>query len=321
MATTTRTPPATAPRPSTPPGGRRAVGGLTRMEQRWGMLLALPVVLGFLAFTVGPMVASFVISLTDWTIGGRTEWVGLDNYRTMFGDDDLFWKSLRVTLYYTLLAVPLGLAFGFAVALLLNREVRGRGLFRVLYYLPVLVPSVASAVLWMWIYNPDFGLLNQVLRSAGLPTSQWIYDSTTAVPSLAVMSAWGFGNAAVIFLAGLQGVPRHLYEAIEVDGGGPWAKFRYVTVPMMTPTIFYNLVMGLIATFQVFNEAYVMTQGGPDNATLFYNFYLYRTAFAEGRLGYASALAWVLFLLVVIATSLVFRSARRWVYYEAGEAR
>ncbi|TDC26680.1 sugar ABC transporter permease [Streptomyces sp. 8K308] len=298
-----------------------ARGGLARMEQRWGVALALPAIVGFLLFTAGPMLASFVVSLTDWTIGGKTNWVGLDNYRVMFGDDDLFWKSLRVTLYYTLLAVPLGLAVGFVVALLLNRDVRGRGVFRVLYYLPVLVPSVASAVLWTWIYNPDFGLLNQLLRGAGLPTGQWIYDSSSAVPSLAIMSAWGFGNAAVIFLAGLQGVPRHLHEAIEVDGGGAWARFRFVTLPMMTPTIFYNLVMSLIATFQVFNEAYVMTSGGPDNATLFYNFYLYRTAFTEGRLGYASALAWVLFLLVVVATSLVFRSARRWVYYETGDGR
>ncbi|RMI44975.1 carbohydrate ABC transporter permease [Streptomyces triticirhizae] len=300
---------------------RRPTGGLARMEQRWGVLLALPVVLGFLVFTIGPMLASFVISLTDWTIGGEVNWVGLDNYRQMFGDDALFGTSLRVTLSYTLMAVPLTLAVGFGVAMLLNRDVRGRGLFRVLYYLPVLVPSVASAVLWTWVYNPEFGLLNQLLRGAGLPTSRWIYDADTALPSLAIMAAWGFGNAAVIFLAGLQGVPRHLYEAIEMDGGGPWARFRYVTLPMMTPTIFYNLVMGLIATFQVFNEAYVMTQGGPDNATLFYNFYLYRTAFTEGRLGYASALAWVLFVVMVAVTALVFRSARRWVYYETGDGR
>ncbi|OIV36337.1 ABC transporter permease [Mangrovactinospora gilvigrisea] len=291
------------------------------MERRWGIGLALPVVVGFVLFTVGPMIASFVISLTDWTIGGKVRWVGFGNYRAMFGSDDLFSKSLGVTLYYTLLAVPLGLAIAFGASLLLNRDVRGRGLFRVLFYLPVLVPSVASAVLWTWVYNPDFGLLNQLLRAAHLPTSQWIYSDTMAIPSLAIMSAWGFGNATVIFLAGLQGVPRHLYEAIDVDGGGAWAKFRYITVPMMTPTIFYNLVMGLIATFQVFNEAYLMTSGGPDNATLFYNYYLWRTAFSDGRLGYASALAWVLFLIVVVATALVFRSARRWVYYETGDGR
>ncbi len=296
------------------------LSGQGRLESRWGIILAMPAILGFLIFTIGPMIASFFFSLTDWTIGGRPSFIGLDNYRTMV-KDELFWKSLSVTAYYTVGAVPLGLIIGFALALLLNQRVRGLSLWRTIYYLPTLVPAVASAVLWIWIFNPDFGLLNSLLRQAGLPTSQWLYSEEAVVPSLIIMSTWGFGNAMVIFLAGLQGVPRHLYEAVSIDGGGAWQRFRHVTLPMMTPTIFYNLVTGVIGTFQVFNQAYVMTQGGPNNASLFYIYYLYRTAFTESAMGYASALAWVLFMVIMLVTFLLFQNARRWVYYEMAGAR
>ncbi|GAB3408044.1 carbohydrate ABC transporter permease [Flindersiella endophytica] len=294
--------------------------GLARSERWWGVLLALPAILGFLLFTVGPMVASFFFSLTDWIVGGTPEFVGVRNYQHL-AHDELFWKSLGVTTYYTLASVPLVLIVGFVVALLVNHGFSGRSLWRTIYYLPTLVPAIASAVLWIWIYNPDFGLLNSVLRAAGLPTSNWIYSETMAVPSLVLMSTWGFGNAMVIFLAGLQGIPGHLYEAVSIDGGGTWARFRHVTLPFMTPTIFYNLVTGVIGTFQVFNQAYVMTQGGPNNATLFYIYYLYRTAFTESNMSYASTLAWVLFCIVLVITVLLFRNARRWVYYEMGGAR
>lgn len=321
MATTTapaNVDTATAARVS---GARRRRGsGVARQERRWGVLLALPAMIGYLVFVLGPMLASFGISLTDWVIGGEPAFIGTENYADLTRDE-LFGKSLFVTTYYTLAAVPLGLIVAFGVALLLNRDVRGRGAFRTIYYLPVLVPVVANAVLWLWLFNPEFGLFNALLDQAGLPTSQWIYDSSTAVPSLVLMSIWGTGNAVVIFLAGLQGVPRHLYEAADVDGGNAWHKLRYITIPTMTPTIFYNLTAGMILTFQAFAEVYVMTGGGPDNSTLFYVFYLYRTAFTESRLGYASALAWVLFLIVVVVTALLFRSARRWVYYEGGTAR
>lgn len=298
----------------------RRRGGFQRAEARWGVLLALPAILGYLFFTIGPIVASLVISLTNWTIGGAPKFVGLANYRQMFTGDELFGKSLYTSAYYTLGAVPLGLILSFAVAMLLNQNVRGKSIFRTIFYLPVLVPAIANNILWLWLFNPDFGLLNSAARGVGLPGSQWIYDEKTVIPSLILMSAWGFGNAAVIFLAGLQGVPTHLYEAVEVDGGAAWHKLRYVTLPMMTPTIFFNLVLGLIATFQVFTEAYVMTGGGPSNSSLFYVFYIYRTAFTQAQMGYASALAWVLFVIVLAVTLLVFRSARSWVYYE-GEAR
>jgi multiple sugar transport system permease protein len=315
MTATLVAPPETPSR--TPKRGR---SGLAKTEQRWGMLFALPAVLGFLIFTVGPMIASLFLSLTDWKIGAPISFTGTDNYQRMT-TDDLFWKSLGVTTYYTLGSVPAVLIVGFVVAMLVNTGVRGKSLWRTVYYLPTLVPAVASAVLWIWIFNPDSGLLNSVLQSAGLPGSNWIYDERTAVPSLILMSMWGFGNAMVIFLAGLQGVPADLYEAVGLDGGGAWAKFRHVTLPFMTPTIFYNLVTGVIGTFQAFNQAYIMTNGGPNNSTLFYIYYLYTKAFSDGEMGYASALAWVLFVIVLVVTVLMFRNARRWVFYEMGGAR
>ncbi|MDR8412615.1 sugar ABC transporter permease [Nonomuraea sp. 3-1Str] len=293
---------------------------MRRFEARWGVLMALPAILGFVIFTVGPMIASFFFSLTDWQVGGAPTYVGLDNY-TALADDPLFWKSLGATTYYTLGAVPLTLIVSFAVAMLLNQKARGLPLWRTIFYLPTLVPAIANVVLWIWIFNPDFGLLNSLLREAGLPTSQWVYSEEMAVPSLIIMSTWGFGNTMVIFLAGLQGVPRHLYEAVSIDGGGPWRRFWHVTLPMMTPTIFYNLVVGVVGTFQVFTQAYVMTEGGPNQATLFYVYYIFRKAFTESEMGYASALAWVLFMIIMVVTFLMFRNARRWVYYEMAGAR
>ncbi|GAB2589709.1 carbohydrate ABC transporter permease [Kribbella endophytica] len=292
-----------------------------KTEGRWGVLLALPAIIGFVAFTLAPMIASLVISLTDWTIGGKPSFVGLANYKRMFTADDSFYKSLWATLYYTLGAVPLLLIVAFAVALLLNQPVRGQAVFRVIYYLPAIVPIVANSMLWIWLFNPDFGLLNTMTEKAGLPRSQWIFDESTAIPSLILMSVWGFGNVAVIFLAGLQGVPRQLYEAISVDGGGTWRKFRHITLPMMTPTIFYSLVTGVIGALQVFVQAAVMTEGGPNDSTLFYIYYLYRTAFTNNEMGYASALAWVLFLVIMAVTVVLFRNSSRWVYYEAGSTR
>lgn len=308
--------PATTQRPA----GPRPLSGQRRLERRWGLLMAVPAILGFLIFTAGPMVASLGFSLTDWQVGATPSFVGTENY-TALANDELFWKSLSATTYYTLGAVPLSLIVAFAVAMLLNQRVRGLPVWRTIFYLPTLVPAIANVVLWIWIFNPDFGLLNSLLRQGGLPAGMWIYDESTAVPSLIVMSTWGFGNTMVIFLAGLQGVPQHLYEAVSVDGGGPWHRFRHVTVPMMTPTIFYNLVVGVIGTFQVFNQAYVMTEGGPNNATLFYVYYLFRKAFRESEMGYACALAWVLFMIIMVVTFLLFRNARRWVYYEMGAAR
>lgn len=294
---------------------------MAQQETRWGVLLALPAIIGFAAFTLIPMLASLVLSATNWTIGGTPSFVGVDNYVRMFTADPSFYKSLWATIYYTLGAVPLTMIVAFAVAMLLNIGVRGQSIFRVIYYLPAIVPIVANSMLWIWLFNPDFGLLNAATGAVGLPPSQWIFAEGSAIPSLILMSTWGFGNVAVIFLAGLQGVPRHLYEAISVDGGGAWRKFRHITLPMMTPTIFYSLVTGLIGSLQVFVQAAVMTEGGPNDATLFYSYYLYRTAFTNNEMGYASALAWILFLVIMIITVVLFKNSNRWVYYEAGDAR
>lgn len=293
--------------------------GIEKMERNWGIILALPAMLGFLIFTLGPMIASLGFSLTDWNIGGKFSFIGIENYKTMLTEDKLFSKSLFVTVYYTFCSVPLVMCGAFLVAMLLNQKVKGLSIFRTIFYLPVLVPSVANTMLWLWMFNPDFGLLNSILGSFGVSGQQWIYHEQTSIPSLVLMSTWGLGNAAVIFLAGLQGVPTHLYEAVEMDGGGALSKLRHVTIPMMTPTIFFNLVMALINTFQIFNEAYIMTEGGPNNSTLFYVYYLYRTAFTDTKMGYASALAWVLFIVILFITSILFLTSKRWVYYEGGK--
>ncbi|WP_068498289.1 carbohydrate ABC transporter permease [Paenibacillus kribbensis] len=298
---------------------KRQQSGMMRMERNWGLLFALPAILGLLIFTIGPIAASFIFSLTDWTIGGQMSFVGLENYRTILTKDTTFSQSMFVTTYYALGSVPLGLTAAFIIALLLNQKVKGLSVFRTIYYLPTIVPSIANTMLWLWMFNPDFGLLNSLLESVGLPGSKWIYDESTAIPSLIMMSTWGIGNTVIIFLAGLQSVPTHLYEAAEVDGGNLWHKFFHITVPSMTPTIFFNLVMSLIGTFQAFNQAYVMTNGGPNNATLFYVFYLWRTAFTETKIGYASALAWILFFVIMVLTVLIFSTSKKWVHYEGGE--
>lgn len=283
--------------------------------------MAAPAIIGVVVFTLGPMIASLVISFTDWSIGQEPVFTGAQNYDRLFTQDPLFFTSLWVTLYFTLGSVPLILALGFGVAVLLNADVKGKGFFRTVYYLPTLVPAVANAVLWTWMFNPDFGLFNEVLKAVGLSPLKWTFGEDTVIPSLILMSAWGFGNVMVIFLAGLQGVPKHLYEALAVDGGNQWHAFTKITLPMMSPTIFYCLVTAMIASFQTFYQAYVMTNGGPNNASTFFVYYLYDTAFRQSHMGYASALAWILFLIIGAITLLLFRWARSWVYYETTGGR
>jgi multiple sugar transport system permease protein len=298
---------------------KAASNALARHQRRWGLLFAAPAVLGFGIFTIGPMLASLILSFTDVRIGTTPEPVGGQNYVDLFSDP-LFVKSMSVTAYYALLTVPLSLLVAFLAALLLNQAGRARGFFRTAFYLPVLVPPVASAVLWLWIFNPDLGLLNTVLQGLRLPTLGWIYDEATAVPSLSLMAVWGFGNTALIFLAGLQGVPRDLYEAAECDGANPLRRVWHVTLPAISPIVLFNLITGLIAAFQVFDVAFVMTEGGPNDATYFYIYYLYTKAFTEGQLGIASAMAWILFLIIVLITLLIFRTARHWVFTEGSRS-
>jgi len=280
-----------------------------------GYLFISPVVLGYLIWVAGPMIIAIWLSLTEWDMLRPATFVGLSNYQTMI-HDDLFWKSLGVTFYFTLVSVPLSLAFSFVLALLVNVNVRGIAIFRMLFYLPSIVPLVVNAVLWLWIFNSEFGLLNALFRWVGLPKVLWLQDTNWAIPALIIMSLWSVGGGMVIFLAGLQGIPVHLYEAAEIDGANYWQRFWNVTIPMMSPVIFFNLVIGLIAALQNFVPGYLMTQGGPQNSTLFYGLYIYWSAFRDFKMGYAAALSWVLFTIVLLLSVFVFRYLGRLVYYE-----
>ncbi len=286
-----------------------------RREAITGYLFTAPATLGFLVWIVGPMLYSAWLSLTEWDLLTQPRFVGLGNYAAMF-QDPLFWQSLKVTFYYTIVSVPLFQALAFAVALLMNVKVRGITVFRTIYYLPSIVPVVANALLFAWIFNSDFGLLNAALRAVGLPKVLWLQDPRWAMPALITMSLWGIGGAMLIYLAGLQGVPEQLYEAAELDGANMWHRFRHVTVPMVSPVIFFNLVLGLIGALQTFTQGYIITNGGPQNSTLFYALYLYRQAFTNFKMGYAAAMAWVLFVIVLLLSVLVFRTLGRQVYYE-----
>lgn len=302
--------------PSRVSGGRR----LLRQEAIDGYLCILPWILGFVIFTAGPMLASVYLSLTEYDISFAPKFIGLKNFQKMLFDDPLYWKSLYNTAYYTFIFVPVHLVIALLAALALNLKLRAIGFFRTVFYVPSIVPTVASAFLWMWIFNPDYGLANNLLALLGLPPSKWLFDEDTAKFSLVIMSLWGLGSAMIIFLADLQNVPKSLYEAAAIDGTGPFHRFWYITVPMITPVIFFNLVVGIIGSFQIFTVAFVATQGGPNNATLFYVYYLYNQGWQFLHMGYASALAWGLFVIVLLFTLAQLALARRWVYYE-GEVR
>jgi multiple sugar transport system permease protein len=299
---------------------QQKVAGSTRFPFRKrgilaGYLFISPVILGYLIWVAGPMLMAIWLSLTEWDMLRPATFVGLGNYQQML-QDDLFWKSLAVTFYFTLVSVPLSLALSFAIALLVNVNVRGIAFFRMLFYLPSIVPLVVNAVLWLWIFNSELGLLNGLLNWFGLPKVLWFQDSNWSMPALILMSQWGIGGAMMIFLAGLQGIPQHLYEAAEIDGANYWARFRHVTIPMMSPVLFFNLVIGLIGALQTFVPGYLMTQGGPQNSTLFFGLYIFRSAFRDFKMGYAAALSLVLFAIVLLLSVFVFRYLGRLVYYE-----
>lgn len=293
-----------------------------KQEERELYVFIGPFVLGLLLFYLGPILASFFISFTDWPILRSPTWTGLANYAQIVnGGDPLFGKVLFNTFYYVIFSVPLQVILGFLLAILLNQDVKGMPLFRTLFYIPSLITGVSIAVIWGWLLNPQYGLINHFLSWFGIEGPRWLADPQTAMPAMILMSLWGVGGGMIIYLAGLQGIPNHLYEAVEIDGGGVLAKFRFVTIPMMTPTLFFTLLMGIIGSFQTFAQFYVMTRGGPANATLVYVLYLYQVAFEDFKMGYASALAWILFLILVIITAVQFLSARYWVYYEAPSTR
>ncbi len=287
-----------------------------RREALWGMICVAPAVLGFLLWQLGPIVGSLFIAFTEWGIAGSPDWVGLANFDQIFTEDRLFRKSLGVTLYFSLASVPLRMLLAFFLAVLLNQKIKGLPIFRTIFYLPSIVPAIASSVLWIWLFNPDFGLLNAILRPLGFPKIQWIYGSDSVIPSFILMSLWDIGPMMIIFLAGLQGVPRQLYEAVEIDGGNAWHRLKHITIPMITPTILFNLILSIIGAMQTFVQPYVMTDGGPNNNSLMYVLYLYQKAFEQSQMGYASALAWILFVIIAAMSFFVFRTSSSWVYYE-----
>lgn len=286
-----------------------------------GYLFIAPWLIGFVCLISGPMLASLVLSFMSWDLFSPPTWVGLDNIRALLRDP-LVGKSLYNTAFFTVISVPLNLTAALGAAMLLNLRIRFQGVFRTVFYLPAVMPAAANAILWFWILNPEVGLANAVLRLVGLPELQWLNDPTTSKPAFIVMHLWSIGNTMVIFLAGLQGIPQTLYDAAAVDGAGRWHRFWAVTIPMLSPVILFNLVLGIIASFQIFTSAFLLAgDGGPEQSTLFSVLYLYRLGFEQFDMGYASAYAWVLFLVILAFSLLQLRFARSWVHYEGADDR
>ena len=282
-----------------------------------GWLFASPWLIGLLLFYAYPLIASIYFSFTNYSILQPGEFIGLSNYKDLFSDQ-LFWKSIYNTIYFAVYFVPLSIIFGVALAMALNMKVKGMGIYRTIFFLPTLVPHVALAVLWMWLLNPGFGLVNEILGAVGIDGPSWLGSVTWSKPSLILMSLWGIGQPVIIYLAGLSDIPEEFYEAAEVDGANWFQKTFHVTLPLLTPVIFFNLVMGVIAAFQQFTLPYTLTQGQgtPADSLTFYVMYLYDNAFKYFKMGYASSMAWILFLIIMILTALIFASSKRWVHYQ-----
>ena len=294
---------------------------MTRREWRnlgIGLAFISPWIIGFLAFTLYPALASIYYSFCDYDVFSRPVWVGLLNYRDMF-TDKVFWKSLYNTFYYTIFSLPLCLVVSLLIAVMLNQQIKARPVFRTVYFLPSLVPMVASAMIWLWILNGKYGILNYLLALLGVQGPDWLADEKWTKPSLILMSVWGVGGSMVIYLAALQDVPRELYESAVIDGASAWQKFFHITIPMISPVIYFNLIMGIIGALQVFAQPYIMFGGGgPNRSALFYAVYLYQNAFDYYEMGFASAMAWVLFIIIFFLTWVATKTTRRHIYY-AGE--
>ena len=297
---------------------------LNLREHLEGYLFISPWILGMVLFALGPILASFGLAFTRWNLFTEPEYVGWANFQKL-AHDPLFYKSVFNTIYYTVFAVPLGLVLALGLAMLVNHRLRGINFFRTAFFLPNVVAGIAMLLLWKWLFDPNFGLINlfldwtglmAVLEWIGLGRPQWISSRTGAMPGMIFMSIWGLGGSMMIFLAGLQNIPRELIEAAELDGAGPWKRFRYVTLPLLTPTIFFLMMVGVIASLQIFNQAYVMTQGGPAHATLFYVLYLFQTAFERFQMGYACAMALVLFIITLIVSLIQLAMGKKWVHYQ-----
>lgn len=305
----------TAPPIRPGPFGRLHLTRSERRNLRLGLLFISPWIVGFLAFLVYPIVYTLRISFTEYTGFGEPEWIGLGNYQALL-QDDLFWISLYNTLYYTALAVPLGVVVAMGLALSMNQPLREVPLYRAILYLPSVIPLFTLSFIFLILMNPTQGIFNQFLMAIGLPNINWFGDPAWTKLAFVFLAQFGAGQVALIFLAGLKGIPVTLYEAAMLDGAGVWSRFRNITLPMMTPIILYDLILGLSLGLQVFTQAYVITRGGPADASRFYVLYLYDNAFRYGKMGYASAMAWILFVITFVLAMLIFRWSQRWVHYE-----
>ena len=300
------------------------VGANSQFQARkalWGYAFALPWIIGLIVFWGGPILASFYFSFTEYGVTNSPTFIGLENYRQAFTQDDLFWSSLRRTFLFSLVFVPVAIFGALALAVLLNQKLKGTNIYRTIFFVPHLLPAVAIAVVWTFLLSPSLGPVNQFLRAIGIQNPPaWLSSRDTALASVTMINVWAAmgGNAMLIFLAGLQGVPQELYEAADIDGAGGWSKFRSVTLPLLTPTIFFNMVLAVIASLKVFTTAFVTTQGGPSYATWFFALHIYNQAFKYFRLGYGSSLAWVLAAILIVFTFFQIWYSRRWVHYEGG---
>ena len=295
---------------------RRPTNPLLRSERRWALVFLTPSIIGFLAFTALPVVASLGLSFVKWNLIHTPEFVGLGNYQRAL-HDPMFWRVLKNTVVYTVGTVPTSMVLSLALALALNQKIRGVTLFRGLYYLPVVAPMVAVTMVWRWLYNSNFGMINYVLSLVNVSAVPWLTSTRWAMPSVIIMSVWkGLGSGMVLYLAGLQGIPQHLYDAAAVDGANAWQRFRHVTLPMLATTTFFVMVTSIISSFQVFGQVFVLTRGGPANATATIVYYIFQNAFQSFRMGYASALSWLLFAVIFVFTLVQFGSQREQVYYE-----
>jgi len=300
-----------------PAAARRGLSRRKLAEHLTGWLFAGPWVLGLMTLFVGPMLWSIYLSLTAYSMSGSPTFVGLGNYVEMLGDPRIF-QSLKVTTVFALMSVPLNLVVGLGLAILLNQKIRAIAVWRTIYYLPAVISGVGVALLWQWLLNGRFGLLNYALYTFfGINGPNWLSDQGTALYAFVIISLWTVGGSMLVNLSALQGVPTQLYEAASIDGANGWQRVRYITVPTISPVIFYNLIVGIIAALQSFTFFYILTKGGPNNATLTYMLYLYQTAFESTRMGYGSAMAWLLFVYLGLLTLVIFKFSSRWVHYEA----
>ncbi|MDR2303527.1 MAG: sugar ABC transporter permease [Treponema sp.] len=293
-------------------------GKIKRADTFAFFAFASPWIIGFLGLTLVPMGASLFISLTKWNILTPPVWIGLNNFKTIF-TDPLFFKSVKVTLTYAFFSVPLIIILSIFFAMVLNNNLKGMKVFRTITYLPAIVSGVVISLLWKWIYNPDFGILNSMLRAIGIVGPDWIFDQNWALPSLIIMSLWGIGGNMVLYLAGLQSIPTELYEASHIDGANFFVRLFSITIPGISPVLLFTLLTGIIGALQTFTQAFVMTNGGPNNATHFYAFYIYKNAFTWRKMGEACAQAWILFVIIFIITTIVLKATGGHIYYGSAE--